>query len=69
MITRDISTLKKRVPEANKEHRQILDSLRSRSKDEFVKLLEKDELDTAETYVDAVKKARARKSRKTITTI
>lgn len=64
LITRDRSALKKRIPEANKEHRQILNSLRSRSKDEFIKLLEKDELDTAETYVDAAKKARVRKSNK-----
>ncbi len=63
LITRDRSALKKRVPEANKEHRQILNSLRSRLKDEFVKLLEKDELDTANTYVDTAKKVRTRKSR------
>jgi len=56
LITRDISALKKRIPEANKEHRQILNSLRSRAKDEFIKLLEKDELDTAQTYVEATKK-------------
>ena len=69
LITRDRSALRKRITQANKEHRQILDSLRSRSKDEFVRLLEKDELDTAEAYMDAAKKARIRKSRDTIATI
>ena len=69
MITRDRSALRKRITQANKEHRQILDSLRSRPKDEFVRLLEKDELDTTEAYMDAAKKARIRKSRETIATI
>jgi len=64
LITRDRSALKKRIPEANKEHRQILNSLRSRAKDEFVKLLEKDELDTAEAYVDAAKKSKSQKVQK-----
>ena len=61
LMTRDRSTLKKRISQANKEHRQILDCLRSGSKEEFIRFLEEHELTVGQLYVDAGEKVRARK--------
>lgn len=61
LISRNRAVLKKRVPRANEEHRQILSALRSGSKEEFVRLLREHELGTARAYVDAAEKARVAK--------